>query len=86
MHNVSVTRVIDVPVEEAWRTLDDFGAVYRYHPVVVESPIQNGISSGLGAERVCLFDDGGTIREAITAYESPGRNTRSRSSTPASSP
>ena len=72
MHHVQVDRVIDQPVDTVWAALDDFGGVYRYHPLVEKSLISNGISSGLGAERVCHFDDGNSIREEITAYE-PGR-------------
>jgi len=72
MHHVHVDRVIDQPADAVWAKLDDFGGVYRYHPLVVTSPLANGIGSGLGAQRVCHFDDGNSIREEITAYE-PGR-------------
>ena len=72
MHHVQVDRVIDRPADAVWAILDDFGGVYRFHPLVEKSPITNGISSGLGAQRVCHFDDGNTIREKIVAYE-PGR-------------
>ena len=69
MHRVIVEREIEVPKGEAWSILDDFGAVYRYHPIVEASPIENGIPSGLGAERVCHFDNGDRIKEKITEYE-----------------
>ena len=72
MHHVQVNRVIDRPADAVWAILDDFGGVYRFHPLVEKSPITNGISSGLGAQRVCHFDDGNAIREKIVAYE-PGR-------------
>ena len=72
MHHVHVDRVIDQPADAVWSILDDFGSVFRFHPLVEKSPISNGISSGLGAGRVCHFDDGSSIREEITAYE-PGR-------------
>ena len=36
---------------------------------VETSPIANGIASGLGAERVCHFDNGDRIRERVTAHE-----------------
>lgn len=73
MHTVKVTREMDLSAREAWKILDDFGGVYRYHPVVVQSPILNGVGSGLGAQRVCHFDDGGKITEEITGYD-PGRS------------
>lgn len=69
MHKVIVEREIEVPKDKAWSILDDFGAVYRYHPIVEASPIENGIPSGLGAERVCHFDNGDRIKERITEYE-----------------
>ncbi len=72
MHHVHVDRVIDQPADAVWAILDDFGSVFRYHPLVKKSGIINGIGSGLGAGRVCHFDDGNSIREEITAYE-PGR-------------
>ncbi len=72
MHHVQVNREIDRPAEAVWAILDDFGGVFRYHPLVKKSGITNGIGSGLGAGRVCHFDDGSSIREEITAYE-PGR-------------
>ena len=53
MHKVVVQRDIKVPLHKAWEILDDFGGVYRYHPSVESSPIDNGITFGLGAERVC---------------------------------
>ena len=70
MHHVHVDRVIDQPAEAVWAQLDDFGGIYRYHPQVVTSPLANGIGSGLGAQRICNLDDGNSIREEITAYES----------------
>ncbi len=69
MHEVQVARTIDVPAEEAWKIIDDFGSVHQYHPLVERSPIKNGVASGLGAERVCHFDNGDAITERITAYE-----------------
>lgn len=70
MHKVVVQRQIEVPLAQAWRILDDFGGVYRYHPIVEKSPIDNGIGSGLGAERICHFDNGDQIKERVVEYES----------------
>ena len=69
MHEVQVARTIDVPADEAWKIIDDFGGVHQYHPLVERSPIKNGVASGLGAERVCHFDNGDAITERITGYE-----------------
>ncbi len=72
MHEVRVDRVVDVPVDRAWSIIDDFGGIYRFHPLVESSPIINGVASGPGAQRVCHFDDGNAITEEITDYQ-PGR-------------
>ncbi len=69
MHKVVVEREMQVPVARAWRVLDDFGGVYKYHPLVEKSPIANGITAGLGAERICHFDNGDRIRERVTGYQ-----------------
>lgn len=69
MHKVVVERELKVPVHKAWEILDDFGGVYRYHPMVEKSPIDNGIDAGLGAERISHFDNGDRIKERITGYE-----------------
>ena len=72
MHTVVVEREMKIEADEAWKILDDFGAIYRFHPNVDKSPIENGIESGLGAERVCHFDNGDQVKERITGYE-PGQ-------------
>jgi hypothetical protein len=68
MHEVMVDRVIDVSADRAWAIIDDFGGIYRFHPFVERSPIQNAVESGLGAERVCHFHDGNQITEQIIDY------------------
>lgn len=68
MHEVKVDRVIDISADRAWAIIDDFGGIYRFHPLVERSPIKNGVSSGLGAERVCHFHDGSRITEQIIDY------------------
>ncbi len=69
MHEVRVARTIDVPADETWKIIDDFGGIHQYHPLVERSPSKNGVASGLGAERVCHFDNGDAITERITGYE-----------------
>lgn len=69
MHKVVVEREIKVPVAKAWEILNDFGGVHRYHPNVEKSLIDNDIAAGLGAERICHFDNGDQIKERVTDYE-----------------
>jgi len=71
MHTVSVSAEIQAPAEKIWQVLDDFGNIAAFNPMVESSPITNTIPTGIGAERVCHFYDGTSIREIITDYE-PG--------------
>ena len=75
MHEVTVTREVDAPVDRVWAAFDDFGGVYRFHPGVERSFATTEATSGLGAGRQCDFYGGGTIREEVIGYE-PGRSMR----------
>jgi len=68
MHIVEVNRKIDFPKETIWDTLKNFGGIYKYHPLVNNSFVLNGRDSGLGAERMCEFNDGNKIKERIIDY------------------
>jgi hypothetical protein len=69
MHVVSVSRNIEAPLPVVWNTLSDFGKIHLFHPGVEASPIVNGIHCGLGAQRVCHFYDGNTVKETVVAFE-----------------
>lgn len=61
---------IAAPARDIWRVLEDFGGFYRVSPLLECSPIINGVTRGVGAERECRFYDGSMIREKITAIQS----------------
>lgn len=69
MHTVTVQKTIGVSDVEAWKVLDDFGGVEKYHPLVERSPLKGEQRSGEGAMRTCHFHGGGSIEEKITGYE-----------------
>lgn len=69
MFEVKTERVINASPEETWEILDDFGGIYRFHPRVDRSPLVNGRATGVGAKRVCHFDDGNAITEEIVDYQ-----------------
>jgi hypothetical protein len=69
MHNVHVNHKINSNPKKIWEVLDKFGGISAYHPLVKTSPIANGVESGLGAERVCHFEDGNSIKERIVEYD-----------------
>ena len=68
MHSVTISHNYDQPAGKVWEALDNFGDVQAYHPLVKESSIINGQGRGKGAERVCHFKDGNSIRERIIDY------------------
>ncbi len=69
MHRISVTREMSNDVAAVWSVLDDFGSVYKYNPGVKSSSILGQKATGLGAQRICNFYDGSSLKETITKYE-----------------
>lgn len=65
MHELSISKVIDAPKSRVWEELNDFGSIYKVHPMIETSPITNGISSGDGAQRTCVMYNGGEIKERV---------------------
>ncbi len=72
MHVLTVAQEINVPANKLWPVLDDFGNVFAFHPDVRESSVINDIETGMGARRVCHFNDGNSIKETVVRYE-PGQ-------------
>lgn len=73
MHIVSAEHELAFEVDRVWSVLDDFGAIYRYNPAVRKSDITGGKATGLGAQRICHFYDGTSLKETITDYR-PNRS------------
>jgi hypothetical protein len=69
MFQVEVNHKINAPAEKVWQTIDKFGQVYTYHPLVKHSKSINDLPTGQGAERTCHFEDGNIIKERIINYE-----------------
>ncbi len=65
----SVEADLNVPGSDAWQILKDFGGHYQFNPLIKLSPITNGISNGLGAEREVILYDGSSIRQTILDME-----------------
>ncbi|MCZ6857013.1 MAG: SRPBCC family protein [Gemmatimonadetes bacterium] len=72
MHTVTVTREMDHDVSDVWKLLDEFGAIARYNPGVESAEIVSAAATGMGAQRICHFYDGTSLKETIVRYE-PGR-------------
>ena len=69
MHKVTATKEINKSATKVWEAIDDFGGIYKFHPLVESSPIINGKERGVGSERQCNFYGKGAIKERITDYQ-----------------
>ncbi|MCZ6882715.1 MAG: SRPBCC family protein [Gammaproteobacteria bacterium] len=69
MHSVNVTREMNSDAVTIWKSLDDFGGIYKYNPGVKSSEILGNKKTGLGAHRQCNFYDGTSLKERITHYD-----------------
>ncbi len=65
--------VINAPADKVWQVIgDEYADIYKSHPKIITSNYINGSStSGVGAERVCNFNDSNSkfITEKITDYD-----------------
>ena len=76
MKTVTVKETVDAPVDQAWASWDDFGAVARFHPGIKASRLLAGsVESGVGASRQCDLSANGKqfVREKIVTYDPPHR-------------
>ncbi|MEL6917856.1 MAG: SRPBCC family protein [Bacteroidota bacterium] len=69
----TVSAIINAPADKVWKAVgEDYGAVAYSHPRIVSSEYINGsLKGGVGAERVCNFNEKGTkyLREKIAEYD-----------------
>ena len=72
MASVHVTRRIDAPIDQVFRTWgDEFASVYKFHPGLRSSRLlpDSPASAGEGATRQCNLADGKNwMRERIVGY------------------
>lgn len=70
MAELVVSRTVNAPLSELWKSWDQFDEIYRFNPVIHQSPLlSKSAASGLGAERVCRHVDGKTyLKERIIGY------------------
>ncbi len=68
MHHITVTRGFNSSTDTVWNILDNFGGVYAYNPAVESSEVIGKKLTGLGAQRVCRFYDGSSLKETIIEY------------------
>jgi hypothetical protein len=66
MANIFVSSVLDAPVDRVWARIRDFNALPRWHPMIAESQIEDGLPSDkIGCVRNFRLQNGDRIRERL---------------------
>ncbi|QDC00886.1 SRPBCC family protein [Mesorhizobium sp. 8] len=69
MASVTVSSVIDAPVEKVWARIRDFNGLPSWHPRMVESHIEDGkAAEAIGCVRNFKVASGATIREKLLDF------------------
>ncbi|MBS3649854.1 SRPBCC family protein [Pseudaminobacter sp. 19-2017] len=69
MPTVTVSSVIDAPVENVWSAIRDYNGLPSWHPRMVESHIEDGKgASEIGCVRNFKVATGATIRERLLDF------------------
>lgn len=63
---------INAPSNKVWAKVGNFGDLGAFHPAVAKTEITSGTNNTQGAVRLLTLQDGGTIKEALTAYNAGG--------------
>ena len=66
MIRIYTSSVIDAPADTVWGAIRDFNALPNWHPLIVDSRIENGFASDkVGCVRNFRLRDGGQLREQL---------------------
>jgi Polyketide cyclase / dehydrase and lipid transport len=64
--NIFVSSVLDAPADRVWARIRDFNALPRWHPLIAESQIEDGLPSDkIGCVRSFRLQNGDRIRERL---------------------
>lgn len=71
MAEIVVKQDVNAPLADLWRSWDNFDEIYRFNPVINQSPLlPRSAPTGMGAERICRHIDGKTyLKERIIGYQ-----------------
>ncbi len=69
MQKLVIKRNLEVPAPAAWEVIDAFGSVYKVNPVVEKTRLVGDKATGEGAQRVCDFYNGQSVKETIVHYD-----------------
>jgi len=59
---------VHAPANQVWSKVNNFGDLGAWHPAVAKTEITSGANYKVGAVRLLTLQDGGTIKETLTAY------------------
>jgi uncharacterized protein YndB with AHSA1/START domain len=69
MTTVTISSIIDAPVEKVWARIRDFNGLPSWHPRMVESHIEDGKpATEIGCVRNFNLASGPKLREQLTAF------------------
>jgi uncharacterized protein YndB with AHSA1/START domain len=69
MPNITVSTVIDAPIEKVWARIRDFNGLPDWHPRMVKSEIEGGKPAHeVGSVRNFQIISGATVREKLVAH------------------
>ncbi|MFT3987511.1 SRPBCC family protein [Aestuariivirga sp.] len=69
MPTITISSVIDAPIDAVWARIRDFNGLPSWHPRMVESRIEDGkAASDIGCVRNFKVVSGATIREKLLAF------------------
>jgi len=68
-HHIEQTIKVNVPAAKIWQVMGDFSSVEKFATTIKTSPIVSDISSGLGAKRLCTFNDDSSLVEEIIEFQ-----------------
>ncbi|EPJ49947.1 MAG: hypothetical protein OFPI_21800 [Osedax symbiont Rs2] len=68
-HHTQNSLKVNVPAAKIWQILEDFSSVEKFATTIKSSPIVNQINSGMGAKRLCTFNDGSSLVEEIIEFQ-----------------
>jgi uncharacterized protein YndB with AHSA1/START domain len=72
MAKITVSSVIDAPVEDVWKAIRDFNGLPSWHPRMVESHIEDGLPADkIGCVRNFQLASGARLREKLTDFSDP---------------
>ncbi|MBX9457864.1 MAG: SRPBCC family protein [Rhizobium sp.] len=75
MPSITISSVIDAPIEKVWARIRDFNGLPSWHPRMVTSQIEDGRAADeIGCIRNFQVATGATIREKLLAFSDADRS------------